>query len=150
MATAAALMRRTPSVMQPQLFTFEDHFDFEAVIGRSPHSEVYRARHKISGELFAVKRSMRRFRSRADRERYAQALGFYCLLEQEYTCPELRRRGLTTHSEPPPTVPFSVRQHHMTSDACKDCLEASRGSAVPTACIMPSTYSAHIVVQVPA
>ena len=75
MATAAALMRRTPSVMQPQLFTFEDHFDFEAVIGRSPHSEVYRARHKMSGELFAVKRSMRRFRSRADRERCAQALG---------------------------------------------------------------------------
>lgn len=74
MATAAALMRRTPSVMQPQLFTFEDHFDFEAVIGRSPHSEVYRARHKISGELFAVKRSMRRFRSRADRERCAHAL----------------------------------------------------------------------------
>lgn len=70
MATAAALMRRTPSVVHPSLFTFEDHFDFEAIIGRSPHSEVYRARHKLSGELFAVKRSMRQFRSRADRERY--------------------------------------------------------------------------------
>ncbi|CAK0744424.1 hypothetical protein CVIRNUC_001546 [Coccomyxa viridis] len=69
MATAAALMRRTPSVVQPHLFTFEDHFDFEAVIGRTPHSEVYRARHKLSGELFAVKRSMRQFRSRADRDR---------------------------------------------------------------------------------
>ena len=63
-ATATAHMRRTPS-----LFQFEDHFAFEAVIGRSPLSEVYRARHRVTGELFAVKRSMRRFSSRADRNR---------------------------------------------------------------------------------
>ena len=79
MATAAALMRRTPSVVQPHLFTFEDHFDFEAVIGRTPHSEVYRARHKLSSELFAVKRSMRQFRSRADRDRWLHALCPTCV-----------------------------------------------------------------------
>ena len=73
MATAAAHMRRTPSVVSPNLFTFEDHFAFEAVIGRSPLSEVYRARHRVTGELFAVKRSMRRFRSKADRSRWLAA-----------------------------------------------------------------------------
>ena len=70
MATSAALLQRTPSVMSPNLFSFDDHFSFEAVIGRSPMSEVYRARHRRTGQLFAVKRSMRRFRSTADRDRY--------------------------------------------------------------------------------
>lgn len=70
MATSAALLRRTPSVMSPNLFAFEDHFSFEAVIGRSPLSEVYRARHRGTGQLYAVKRSMRRFRSKGDRDRY--------------------------------------------------------------------------------
>ena len=72
-ATAAAHLRRTPSV-----FHFEDHFAFEAVIGRSPLSEVYRARHRVTGELFAVKRSMRRFSSRADRSRLGSALCGLC------------------------------------------------------------------------
>lgn len=74
MATSAALIRRTPSVMSPTLFAFEDHFSFETVIGRSPLSEVYRARHRRTGELFAVKRSVRKFRSKADRDRYASVL----------------------------------------------------------------------------
>ncbi|BDA41689.1 probable membrane-associated tyrosine- and threonine-specific cdc2-inhibitory kinase at N-terminal half [Coccomyxa sp. Obi] len=74
MATSAALLRRTPSVMSPNLFAFEDHFSFEAVIGRSPMSEVYRARHRRTGQLFAVKRSMRRFRSTADRDRSLQEI----------------------------------------------------------------------------
>lgn len=69
MSTAAAHMRRTPSVISPALFTYENHFVFEEVIGRSPYSEVYRAKHRVTGEHFAIKRSMRRFRSRADRER---------------------------------------------------------------------------------
>jgi membrane-associated tyrosine/threonine-specific cdc2-inhibitory kinase len=69
MSTAAAHLRRTPSVISPGLFAFEDHFTFEEIIGRSPYSEVYRARHRVTGEHFAIKRSMRKFRSKADRDR---------------------------------------------------------------------------------
>ncbi|KAK9819802.1 hypothetical protein WJX72_002609 [[Myrmecia] bisecta] len=65
----ATQLKRTASLTCPDLFTFEDHFEFQAVIGRSELSEVYQVRHKHTNELFAVKRSMRKFRSKAHRER---------------------------------------------------------------------------------
>lgn len=36
-------LKRTESVISPQLFHFDDHFEFEHVIGRSNMSEVWRA-----------------------------------------------------------------------------------------------------------
>jgi len=41
--------------------------DFQSPVRR----QVYRARHKRTGELFAVKRVVRKLRSKADRERCA-------------------------------------------------------------------------------
>lgn len=37
---AATNLKRTPSIVSPQLFNFADHFDFEVLIGQSPSSEV--------------------------------------------------------------------------------------------------------------
>ena len=102
----ATELKRTDSMLSPQLFHFDDHFEFEEIIGRSTMSEVgrrcwrpvcldmqtdgqgppqidvvghsghpalpvqvFRVRHKISGEPFAVKRSRRKFASRAHRRR---------------------------------------------------------------------------------
>ena len=36
----ATKLHRTPSLACPDLFTFEDHFIFECLIGKSPHSRV--------------------------------------------------------------------------------------------------------------
>jgi hypothetical protein len=36
----ATKLQRTPSLACPDLFMFEDHFVFEGLIGKSPHSEV--------------------------------------------------------------------------------------------------------------
>ena len=36
----ATKLHRTPSLACPDLFTFEDHFNFERLIGKSPHSRV--------------------------------------------------------------------------------------------------------------
>lgn len=65
----ATQLKRTDSMVSPQLFHFDDHFEFEEVIGRSSMSEVFRVRHKISGDPYAVKRSRRKFASRAHRRR---------------------------------------------------------------------------------
>ncbi|KAL3156366.1 hypothetical protein ABBQ38_000681 [Trebouxia sp. C0009 RCD-2024] len=65
----ATQLQRTPSLACPDLFTFGDHFLFEGIIGRSTHSEVYRVRHKRTGELFAIKKSTRRFASKAHRQK---------------------------------------------------------------------------------
>jgi hypothetical protein len=33
-------LKRTASISEPRLFMFNEHFEFERVIGRSKHSEV--------------------------------------------------------------------------------------------------------------
>ena len=43
---AATNLKRTPSIVSPQLFNFADHFEFEVLIGQSPSSEV-RALHRV-------------------------------------------------------------------------------------------------------
>lgn len=62
-------MRRTESTIQPELFQFNSHFEFLSLIGQTRTSEVFRVRHRFTGELFAVKRSRQRFRSKLERER---------------------------------------------------------------------------------
>lgn len=62
-------MRRTDSVMQPELFQYHNHFEFLGTIGATKISEVFRVRHRHSGELFAVKRSRQRFKTKLQRER---------------------------------------------------------------------------------
>ncbi|KAK9809281.1 hypothetical protein WJX73_000474 [Symbiochloris irregularis] len=64
----ATQLKRTPSLMSPALFKFEEHFDFEKLIGKSEMSEVWRVRHRTTKELFAVKRSKQEFASRGHRE----------------------------------------------------------------------------------
>lgn len=62
-------MRRTESTIQPELFQFNSHFEFLSLIGQTRTSEVFRVRHRFTGELFAVKRTRQRFRSKLERER---------------------------------------------------------------------------------
>ena len=38
----ATELKRTDSMLSPQLFHFDDHFEFEEIIGRSTMSEVGR------------------------------------------------------------------------------------------------------------
>jgi serine/threonine protein kinase len=62
-------MRRTDSITEPELFHYHDHFEFLSLIGETKTSQVFRVRHRITGEVFAVKRSRKRFRSKLQRER---------------------------------------------------------------------------------
>jgi hypothetical protein len=62
-------MRRSESVLQPELFQYQEHFEFLDAIGKTKFSEVYRVRHRQSNEIFAVKRSRRGFRTKLQRER---------------------------------------------------------------------------------
>lgn len=41
----ATELRRTDSMVRPQMFQYDQHFDFEEVIGRSTMSEVGRPHH---------------------------------------------------------------------------------------------------------
>ncbi|RMZ56675.1 hypothetical protein APUTEX25_002764 [Auxenochlorella protothecoides] len=61
--------KRSHSVINPDLFQYHNHFEFLRLIGKTATSEVFCVRHRASGELFAVKRSRRRFRSKMQRER---------------------------------------------------------------------------------
>lgn len=54
-------------------FQFNDHFIFEGLIGRSQRSEVHRVRHRMTGEIYAIKRS-RQFRSSSDRDEYLREI----------------------------------------------------------------------------
>eukprot|EP00854_Cymbomonas_tetramitiformis_P007866 gene7866-9341_t len=51
------------------IFLFENHFEFLQIMGRGAYSEVYKVRHHLTGELYAVKKSSRPFDGRADRQR---------------------------------------------------------------------------------
>lgn len=62
-------MRRTESIIEPELFHYHDHFEFLGLIGETQTSEVFRVKQRQSGEVFAVKRSRKRFRSKLQRER---------------------------------------------------------------------------------
>jgi serine/threonine protein kinase len=62
-------MRRSESVIQPDLFQYHNHFEFLGLIGKTKFSEVFRVRHRQTKEIFAVKRSRRGFRTKLQRER---------------------------------------------------------------------------------
>lgn len=62
-------MRRSESLLEPELFHYHDHFEFCSLIGETKTSEVFRVKHRQTGEIFAVKRSRKRFRSKMQRER---------------------------------------------------------------------------------
>jgi serine/threonine protein kinase len=62
-------MRRSESVIQPDLFQYHNHFEFLGLIGKTKGSEVFRVRHRQTKEIFAVKRSRRGFRTKLQRER---------------------------------------------------------------------------------
>ena len=62
-------MRRSESVIQPDLFQYHNHFEFLGLIGKTKVSEVFRVRHRQTKEIFAVKRSRRGFRTKLQRER---------------------------------------------------------------------------------
>ena len=84
-------LKRTPSLLQPSLFSFRDHFVFEELIGRSrlsevrprgcscsctcrpadprPLMQVWRVRHKVTGDEYAVKKRVQTFKSHAHRDR---------------------------------------------------------------------------------
>lgn len=63
--TRAKKLTRTQSIFQ-----YEDQFHSYELIGRGSFSEVYRARHRLDNELYAVKRTIREFRNRAERDSY--------------------------------------------------------------------------------
>ena len=62
-------IRRSDSLVAPDLFQYHDHFTFLATIGETKSSQVFKVAHRQSGEVFAVKRSRKRFRSKLQRER---------------------------------------------------------------------------------
>ena len=62
-------LRRSESIVQPDLFHYHEHFSFLSTIGETKSSEVFKVAHRQSGEVFAVKRSRKRFRSKLQRER---------------------------------------------------------------------------------
>ncbi|GAB4813157.1 hypothetical protein N2152v2_000203 [Parachlorella kessleri] len=62
-------IKRSESLLQPDLFRYHNHFEFLGLLGRTHLSEVFKVRHRQTGELFAVKRSRRRFKSKLHRER---------------------------------------------------------------------------------
>jgi serine/threonine protein kinase len=62
-------MKRSESVIQPDLFHYQEHFQFLGLAGKTATSEVFKVKHKTTGELFAIKRSRRRFRSKLQRQR---------------------------------------------------------------------------------
>lgn len=71
---------RRKSVYEPQLFKFNDHFEFERVIGRSKHSEVWQVVKREDRMAFlkgvlpcepertAIKRTLRPFLNNSDRD----------------------------------------------------------------------------------
>ena len=61
-------MRRSESVVQPDLFQYHNHFEFLGIVGKTKFSEVFRVRHRQTKEIFAVKRSRRGFRTKLQRE----------------------------------------------------------------------------------
>uniref|UniRef100_A0A061RDS3 Membrane-associated tyrosine-and threonine-specific cdc2-inhibitory kinase n=1 Tax=Tetraselmis sp. GSL018 TaxID=582737 RepID=A0A061RDS3_9CHLO len=62
-------LTRTESVMRPECFQFQDHFEHLGTIGCSKYSEVSAVRHKGRGDRYAIKKTRRQFRCRGDRER---------------------------------------------------------------------------------
>lgn len=62
-------MKRSESVIQPDLFHYQEHFQFLGLAGKTATSEVFKVKHKTTGDLFAIKRSRRRFRSKLQRQR---------------------------------------------------------------------------------
>ena len=67
--TEEGRLKRSESLLDPDLFKYHRHFEFLGLLGKTHLSEVYRVRHRESGDLYAVKRSRRRFRSKLQRER---------------------------------------------------------------------------------
>lgn len=58
---AAAALDKTPPA--------ESRFEFEGLLGAGAFGEVYRARCRASGEVFAIKKTRKQFRSEHDRDR---------------------------------------------------------------------------------
>lgn len=56
MVTDNAALRRSDSIQNPDVFGYSDHFQVLGLLGRTERSEVWKVRHRRSGELFAVKR----------------------------------------------------------------------------------------------
>jgi serine/threonine protein kinase len=97
-------MRRSESIIEPELFHYHDHFEFLSLIGETKTSEVFRVKHRQSGEIFAVKRSRKRFRSKLQRER--------CLREIEAVA------ALPSHEN-------IVAQYRAWQEVCDNCSNGS-------------------------
>jgi serine/threonine protein kinase len=63
------VMKRSDSIASPDLFHYQEHFHFLATIGETKSSQVFKVAHRQTGEIFAVKRSRKRFRTKMQRER---------------------------------------------------------------------------------
>lgn len=62
-------LRRSDSMLNTDLFSYNSNFERLGIIGQTKTSEVFKVRHRQTGEIFAVKRSRRRFRTKLQRER---------------------------------------------------------------------------------
>ncbi|XRB08852.1 membrane-associated tyrosine- and threonine-specific cdc2-inhibitory kinase [Pycnococcus provasolii] len=62
-------LQRTESVVNPQLFRYENHFVFVQQLGATQTSEVWHVKQKSDGSDWALKKSRHDFRGKADRER---------------------------------------------------------------------------------
>jgi len=86
-------LKRSNSIITPSLFKFNEHFDYERIIGRSQHSEVWEVVSKVNRrERTAIKRSIRPFVSASDRDKkmhevqMVTKLGKHPHIVQYYRC----------------------------------------------------------------
>jgi serine/threonine protein kinase len=75
------------------IFTFSEQFENLGRIGAGSFSEVFKARQKKDGNIYAIKKSKRQFRSKRDRDRHLQEVKTYDELLSETkhvaTCPHI-------------------------------------------------------------
>lgn len=131
-------MHRTESDMDPSLFQYHDHFDSPwTLVGKTHSSEVFSVRHRASGEVFAVKRSRRRFRSKLQRERCLREIRAVAALPSHPNivvrrgggCAVQTKGGCTRCS---PCIHAFLRFTHPTAAPCRTSIVRGRREGIFT------------------
>ena len=113
-------MRRSESLIEPELFQYHDHFEFCGLIGETKTSEVFRVKHRQTGEIFAVKRSRKRFRSKLQRQRCLREIQAVAALpEHENIVAQYRAWQEGGH--------FYIQMDYCDGGSLQQCLHSKKG-----------------------
>jgi serine/threonine protein kinase len=89
------MFRGSPSPTFFREITFHEEFHNRGCIGAGSFSEVFKVASRTDGQIYAVKKSKRQFRSRRDRDRHLQEMRTYEMLcgtnGEHITCPHIIR-----------------------------------------------------------